>query len=62
MFSMCPKITIPVPVAIRAFLPSRRPHERKKSKMKHRACLEQHSRAHVTIQEAVKTMNEDRNQ
>ena len=51
-----------MPAVIKAFLPSRRPHERKKSRMKHRACLEQHSRAHVTIQEVVKTTNEDRSQ
>lgn len=53
---------MPVPAAIKAFLPSRRPQDRKKRRMKHRTCLEQHRRAHVTTQEAVKTMNEDRSQ
>lgn len=53
---------MPVPAAIKAFLPSRRPQERKKRRMKHRTCLEQHRRTHVITQEVAKTMNEDRNQ
>lgn len=59
---MCPKITTPVPAAIRAFLPSRRPQERKKRSMKHRTCLEQHRRTHTITQEVAKTVNGDRNQ
>lgn len=34
--------------------------ERKKSRMKHRACLEQHSRTHMAAPGVMKVVNEDR--
>ena len=55
-------MTIPVPAAIKALLPSRRPQERKKRRMKHRASLEQQRRAPVITQEVPKTVSEDRSQ
>lgn len=55
-------MTVPVPAVIKAFLPSRRPQERKRRRMKHLACLEQYSRTHMITQEVVKTTDEDRNQ
>lgn len=51
-----------MPAAIKALLPSLRPQERKKRRMKHRACLEQQRRAPVITQEVLKTVSEDRSQ
>lgn len=55
-------MTIPVPAASKALLPSRRPQEMKKRRTKHRACLELHSSRAVTAQPALKTSREDRDQ
>lgn len=51
-----------MPAAIKAFLPSRRPQERKKRSVKHRTCLEQHRSTDTITQEVAKTVNGDRSQ